>query len=191
MLTEASAGTINTGSLGGFTGGFNKTGVNPAAQWLQEQQNKDIEAQRSRMDQQKTLLGANQELYKDAILGEQATRLNMNDILDHQIQLQSAKSGSLQAQAVANKARSDLAFERGQILQSMGIRKTVLDATQNGGAGVTPLLLGHAGFMSPEEAQKEQSAVDSHKNSVALINQIYTRNAQLQTASQRLGHRQK
>jgi hypothetical protein len=174
--------------LGGFTGGFNKTGVNPAEQWLQEQQNRDIEAQKASMDQKKTLFGAYREMYNDDTLAEQATRASMNDFLNHEIQLQASKTGSLAAKAAADQAHSQFTFQNGQLLQSMAIRKSVLDASKNGGAGVTPLALGHAGFINPEQAQKEQAALDAYKANMAAGNQTFSNLAKLQTAGTRLAN---
>lgn len=174
--------------LGGFSGGFNHTGVNPAMQWLQSQQEKDIQAQQASMEQKKTLLGANQDLYKDAVLAQQATRLNMNDMLDHQIQLQAAKSGSAAARAAADQAHSQFTMQNAGILQTMAIRKTVMDASKGGGAGVTPLMLGNAGYMKPEEAQKEQAALDAYKANQQAGSQAFSTLAKLQTAGNRLAN---
>lgn len=174
------------GLLLGGLGAARNGGVNPALQWLQKQQENDIEAQKVNMDKQKTLLGANENMYKDAILGAQATRLNMNDILDHQIQVQAAKSGTLAAKAAADQAHANFALQNGQLLQSMAIRQGVLGALKTGGAGVQPVDLGRAGIMSPEEAQKEQGALNALKANIAVGNQTFNNLAKLQTAGYRL-----
>jgi hypothetical protein len=167
--------------LGGFSGGFNHTGVNPAADFLNKQIDRDIEGQRSRMDQQKTILGANEALYHDQVLANNATRINMNDLYDRQIQQNAQKLGTPAAKAAADAAHSDLALKNAGLLQQTAIRGAALQAIQRGGAGIDPITLGQAGFMNPEEAQKEQSAFDAHKAGIARINDLYSQANATQT----------
>lgn len=170
--------------LGGFTGGFNKTGVNPAADWLNGQITRDIEAQRSRLDQQKTLLGANQELYHDQLLANNATRINMNDIYGHQIDLAASKLGTPQAQAAADAAKSKLAFDSNKALQENAVRATALQAVQrSGGAGLSPLTLGQAGLIPLPEAQKEQESITRQKTAINNLNTLYSEANKEQTAT--------
>lgn len=162
--------------LGGFTGGFNKTGVNPASDWLNGQINRDIEGQKARMDQQKTILGANQELYHDQVLATNATRLNMLDLYDHKLQLAAAQLGTPAAKAAADAQHANYALEKANIVQSMAIRGGILQQIrQNGGKGLTPIALGHGNFMSPEEAQKEQASLDKQNQSIATAKDIFSK----------------
>lgn len=169
--------------LGGFTGGFNKTGVNPAADWLNSQINRDIDAQKSRLDQQKTIFGANQELYHDQVIANNATRINMNDIYDHKIQQAADQLGTPQAKANADAMHSDFAMKNSQLLQTNAIRATALQTLKNGGAGIDPITLQNAQLMSPEEATKEQTSINVQKQGISNINNLYDQANKEQTAA--------
>lgn len=148
-------GTKAATAIGLLLGGISSArtgGANPAMQFLSQQIDRDIAAQQANLDKKKTLLGANQDLYKDAILGHQATRLNMNEMLDHQIQLQAAKTGSQAAQAAADQAHSKFALENASLLQNMAMRKTALEQLNNPNSGADPAAL--VRYLVPEPHQK-------------------------------------
>lgn len=168
--------------LGGFTGGFNRTGANPAADWLNAQIGRDIEGQKARMDQQKTVLGANQELYHDQVLATNASRMNMNDIYDRQIQLAATKLGTPAAKAQADAQHSKFGLENAQLLQQNALRGAALQSIRRGGAGLDPITLGQAGFMTPEEAKKEQGSLEAQRAGVTRINDLYAQANKEQTA---------
>lgn len=168
--------------LGGISGGLNGTGVNPAAKFLQDQISRDIEAQKSSLDQKRTILGANRELYQDKQLAENATRMNMNDIYSHQIQLAASKIGTAQAKAAADAQSSKLGLENAQLLQSNSLRAATLKSIKSGGAGLDAITLANAGLMKPEEAQKEQSSIDAQKQAINNINSLYQQANKEQTA---------
>lgn len=118
--------------IGGFTGGFNKTGVNPAMDWLQKQQDRNIEAQKETLGQKKTLLGALQEKYHDNILAENQARVIQNGILSQQIGLAADANGTAQAKAAKDQAQYHLALESAASLQQSSIRSAALKAAQSG-----------------------------------------------------------
>lgn len=138
--------------LGGFSGGFNKTGVNPASEWLNKQIERDIEGQRGRMDQQKTILGANQELYRDQVLANNAARINMNDLYSHQIQQAADKLGTPQAKAAADAELSNRALQNSQLLEQSARRATALKAAANPNFNSPEILVP---ALVPAEHQKE------------------------------------
>jgi hypothetical protein len=167
--------------FGGFSQGISG-GSNPAADWLNKQIDRDIDAQRSRMDQQKTLLGANENLFHDQVLVNNATRVNMNDIYDHQIQLAASKLGTPQAQATADAMHSKFALENANLINQNALRATVLhSAGANGGQGLDAIDLAHAGLMNPEQAAKEQSSINAQKTAVDGARNIFKRYDQEQT----------
>jgi hypothetical protein len=166
--------------LGGLSGGLTGTGINPAQQWLNAQIERDIEGQKSRMDQQKTILGANQELYGDQNIALNMARTNMNDLYDRQIQQEATKLGTPAAKAAADAAHSQFAMANYQNLQQASIRQTAMQAIKNGGAGIDPVTLGHAGLMDPGEATKEQASLDKQKQSIATAKNIYAQLSKLQ-----------
>jgi len=159
--------------LGGFSGGLNKTGVNPAADFLNKQIDRDIQGQRDRMDQQKTILGANQSFYGDQVLTDNATRINMNDIYNNKLQMAASQLGTAQAKAAADAQSSQFAMQNNGLLQQNAIRASALQQMQGGGRGLSPAVLGQAGFMSPEEATKEEAAFQKQKVGIARINDLY------------------
>lgn len=173
--------------LGGFAGGFNHTGVNPAADWLNGQINRDIEAQRSSLDQKKTILGANQDLYHDQQLADNTTRMNMNDIYNHQIQLAANKLGTPQAKAAADQQSSKFALENANLLQQNAIRSSVLQQLKNGNTAIGAVDLVNADIIPKEyqeQALKEQGSVDAQKNAIQSVQSLYNRlNAEQSSAN--------
>lgn len=161
------------GLMLGGAGAHSTGGVNMAQQFLGQQIDRDISAQQSRMEQQKTLLGANQALYHDKVLALNQTKLNMNDILDRQIQMNAAKVGTPQAKAIADQQSANFKIQNAALLQQSAIRSSVLKNIQSGNPSVNGIDLGHAGLVPPEEAAKEQKEVDAYKNTVASINSLF------------------
>lgn len=172
--------------FGGLSGGLNHTGVNPASEWLNNQINRDIQGQRERLDQQKTVLGANQSLYNDQIMANNATRINMNDLYDQKMKLAATKLGTPQAQQAYDDQSSQWKLKNAQLLQQNAIRGTVLQGLKNGSSAITPRALGMAQFMTPEEAQKEQASVDKQNQSIATAKNIFTQLNDLQKPSHAL-----
>ena len=171
--------------LGGFAAGFGHTN-NPAMDFLNNQINRDIEAQKMNMDKQHNLMSANQALYHDQILANNATRMNLNDIYSHEIQQNAAKLGTAAAIANADKALSAFALQNANLLQQNAIRATAMHAIETqGGAGLTPMHLGNAGLIPMEQATKEQSAYDSKRAAIVNGNKAYD-NAQQQNVWQKV-----
>lgn len=117
--------------LGGFSSAFTGGG-NPAMEFLNKQIDRDIQAQESRLGQQKTLLGANQEMFHDQTVAANMTRVNMNDIYDHKIQLAAAKLGTPQAKAAADMAHAKFAMENAGLLQQSALRGAALNGAMTG-----------------------------------------------------------
>ena len=138
------------------------------------------------MDQQKTLLGANQQLFQDQTISNNATRMQMNDIYDHQIRLEAAKLGTPQAQAAADAQHSQFAMQNAQLLQQNAMRGAVLNQMKQGGAGITPTQLGQVGFMPNEQATKEQASIDKQNQSIQTVQNIYAQMKKEQTLGNEL-----
>jgi len=117
--------------LGGFSTPFTGQG-NPAMDMLQKQIDRDINAQISRKDQQKTLIGANEAALHDHIMAVNQTRVNMNDIMAHKIELEAAKIGTPQAIATAKIASSKFALDNAGLIQSNAMRAAALNGASNG-----------------------------------------------------------
>lgn len=159
--------------LGGLSTPFTHQG-NPAAEFLSQQIDRDIDAQKSRVGQQKSIYEANQNLYHDQVLANNATRINMNDLYDRQVQQAADKLGTPAAKARADQLHSAFAMQNAGLLQQNAIRATVLHSVQQGGAGLDAIDLSHAGLMSPEQAEKEQASVNAQKTAVDATKALFT-----------------
>jgi hypothetical protein len=174
-LENMGAGQKIATAIGMLLGGASShvTGTNPAADFLNKQIERDISAQREGLEQKKTLLGANQALFRDNLTAENQTRINMNDIYDHQIQLAASKLGTPQAKANADAAHSKFAMENAQLLQQNAMRATVMGHLQQGGSGVNAIDLANAGIIPQQEAIKEQASLDAQKTAIAKTQELY------------------
>lgn len=161
------------GMLFGGIGSARTGAPNYAVDFLNKQIERNIAAQQSRMDQQKTLLGANEELYKDKTNALTATRINMTDAMMHQAQLAAAQQGTPTADAIYKQKAADWTFQRSQLMNQMAMRDAVLKAAANGNSAITAQHLVAAGIMNPEQAAKEQGAVNGAKQKVAQANNLF------------------
>lgn len=175
-VENMSTGSKVASAIGMLLGGASSsvTGRNPAADFLKQQIDRDIAAQSSRQDQQKTLLGANQALFHDNVMAMNQTRINMNDIYDHQIQLAASKLGTPQAKANADAKHAQFAIENAALLQQNAMRSTVMNHLKQGGSDVNAIDLANAGLIPKEEAVKEQSSIDAQKTAIAKTRELYS-----------------
>lgn len=103
--------------IGGFGGGFSGTGNNPAQNWLNAQQDKDIQAQQQTIENKKTVLGAYQQLFNDNNTAVNATRISDNNKQMIQAKQIADQLGTAQAQANYN------AFAGKKILENAALTK--------------------------------------------------------------------
>lgn len=103
--------------IGGFGGGFSGTGNNPAMNYLNAQIGRDIEAQKSRMDQQKTIYGAYHQLYGDSAAANAATKASMLDIYSHKANQIADQLGTPQAKVNAAALGANAALEKSKAFQ--------------------------------------------------------------------------
>lgn len=153
--------------LGGFSSAFTHQG-NPAMDFLNKQIDRDISAQQSRIDQQKTLLGANRERFHDQVMQVNQTHINMNDMLAHKIQLAAAQQGTAQAKQNADAATSQLMMESDAYRRQNAQRATALQGLQTG-TGTPEQLIP---FLVPQEHQKEALKEIAQARSAATNHQF-------------------
>lgn len=166
-MESRSTGQKIANGIGLFLGGLGQGligGNNPAQDWLNNQIDRDISAQKANLDKKKTLLGANQEMFKDSVLANNATRVNMNDIYDHQIQNEAAKLGTAQAKAAADMAHSKFALENAQLLNQSSMRATALHAAASGGAGLADPSVLVPALVPPEHQKQVFSEIEAAQN---------------------------
>ncbi len=157
--------------LGGAGAGAGRP--NPGAEFLNKQIDRDIAGQQATMDQRKTLLGANQAIFHDQLLAQNQTRVNMNDIYDHQIQMAAANLGTPQAKAQADAAHSNFAIQNASLVQENALRKTVMDHLQNGGGGINAIDLAKAKMMPEGDAIKEQASIDAQNMAIQKTRELF------------------
>lgn len=165
--------------LGGFASA--RTGHNAAMDVINKQIDRDIESQRANQDTKKTLLGANQALYHDQQITDNQTRVNMNDIYDHKIQLAASQQGTPQAKAAADAAHAQFAIQNNQLLQQNAIRAAVMGRMHQGGSGLSAIDLQNAGLIPPADADKEQKSIDAQKRAIANTTELFNKMDQEQT----------
>lgn len=119
--------------LGGFTGGFSGTGNNPAANWLKDQQEKDIAAQIKNQDNEKTVYGAYRDLYGDDRAAILATKSSWNDYMIHKTAELAQKLGTPQAQVGAEQTISKFLSDKQDALTKAAY---LIGARRSGGTGV-------------------------------------------------------
>jgi len=165
-LNEMGTGSKIATGIGLLLGGFAsaRTGNNAALQMLQKRIDQNIEAQKLNSDKQRNLIAANRDLYGDQIIGDNQTKINMNDMLDHEIQLAAAQQGTQQAKINAQNAHFQLAAQSNGLLQQNAMRASVLQQLQNGGASdpATRLRLYQAaGMITPEQYAQGNKELES------------------------------
>lgn len=134
---------------GGFTQGFTHGAVgNAASDWLNNQMNRDIDAQKTNSQNQHTLWGAYQSLYGDSNIADKLARASMDDVYTHQFNLLNAKMGTPQAQATRDALVSKLQSDRQQQL---------IDAAKYRAANFGPIP--QTGNAQPQGGQAPQSQI--------------------------------
>lgn len=128
-------GKIATGIgllLGGFSGGLNRTGVNPAAEWLGAQINRDIDSQKANQNTKLNVYNGYLDQYKNAAVAEQMTRATQMGIYASKIRQAAAQAGTPLAIANGNLAASELEQKMIPLVQNAHL--TAQLAAFNGGA---------------------------------------------------------
>lgn len=110
-------------ALGLFLGGLGQIngGSNPALDYLNRQIDRDIDAQKSRVDQAKTIYGAYRDLYGDGQTTYNATKASLLDILAHQSDQVAAQLATPLAQANNMKLKSAIAIDKNKALRDAAI----------------------------------------------------------------------
>lgn len=104
--------------LGGMGG---KGNGNVAQDFLNNQINRDIDAQKARMDQQRTVYGAYHQLYGDSVATNNATKASMLDIYTHKANQLAAQMATPQAAQAAMQFGANAAIEKSKLLQEAAV----------------------------------------------------------------------
>lgn len=163
-----SSGQKVTSAIGLFLGGLGTPfgGHNYAMDFLNKQIDRDIDAQKNRMDQQKNIFGAYHQLYGDSLATYNATKATMFDIYQGKLRQAAASLGTPQAQANYLKASTQLAVERSKALQDAAVDLATLPGTRankpntlpgSQGAQSSPQGQGHGASSSWNESGEERT----------------------------------
>lgn len=173
--------------LGGLGGAL--TGQeNPALKMINLQIDRDIEAQKANLGKKKSLLEFNQQEYGNLRDAADATRIQMNDLVSHQLKVAAAKSMDPLAKARALQAVGKLEADNANMAATLTARNTVLSG--KGIDQIAPELKVTYGM--PEgpaktEAMKQlkdmQEAVSLRDDALEAFDKI----TKLQTLGSRLG----
>lgn len=133
-------------------------GHNYAYEFLNKQIDRDIDAQKSRHEQQKTIWGAYHALYGDQVVANNMTKVAALDNLTHQTNQVAAQLGTAQAKQNANSFAAKAALERNQLLINSAGRLGTLQA--GGGAPGQTAAPGTPGAMSaPKEKRQLEEGI--------------------------------
>lgn len=107
--------------LGGVGAGQLHSTDNPALRFLNSQIDRDIDAQKSRINNQRTVLGAYNDLYGEGVTANNLTRASLLDIYGHKAQLLADKLGTSQAKVNAQQLGANIAIEKSKLLQESAV----------------------------------------------------------------------
>lgn len=112
-------------------------GPNPALTFLNQQIDRDVDAQKAELGKSHTLLSAYQKQYGDDVIAENMTRATLANQLSDKIALSAAQNGSQQADAAKLMAQSELMRNNLPLVNAAASRKMIMDAQGGQGQGQT------------------------------------------------------
>ncbi len=116
--------------LGGMGAGKLGSTDNPALRFLNQQIDRDIEGQKARINNQKTVLGAYEHLYGEGVASNNLTKASLLDIYSHKAQLLADKLGTPQAKVNAQQLAANVALEKSKSLQEAAVSLPTLPGTR-------------------------------------------------------------
>lgn len=134
--------------IGGFTQGYHG-GNNAASDWLNNQINKDIDAQKNAQDVNKTVYGAYRDLYGDSKAATAATKASMADIYAQMGKQIALKYGTQNAMIAAQNLANTAASATPKLLKEGAVDLTNLPGGRGMGAPAP------AGGHTPQGAKKQ------------------------------------
>ncbi len=114
-----SSGAKASTAIGLFLGGFGTPfgGTNYAMDFLNKQIDRDIDAQKSRSDQQKTILGAYEHLYGQGVAATNATKATLLDAYKNKVDQIAVQLGTPQAAQKALQFGNEAAIQKMKLIQ--------------------------------------------------------------------------
>lgn len=133
--SKDTSGKILTGIgilLGGLGGGIAHTGKNAVMDFISQQIDRDIDAQKANIGTKKTLLEANLRQFGNLRDATEMTRVMLKDAVGVDMAKAAAKASSPMAQATAQEALGKLHMETAPVLQGLAMRKAMMGMQQGG-----------------------------------------------------------
>jgi hypothetical protein len=166
--------------LGGIGAGLTRTS-NPVLDFLNQQIDRDIAAQKDNLGKSENLLNANLRQFGNLRDATDMTRVMQSDIISNQLKEAAAKAQSPMAKARALQAAGALDQAAAPVLSQMAMRKTLLSGMNSGQLSpehvirmIVPQGEQSAAYKELQEAQKLVSARDNVLSAFDKLNQINT-----------------
>lgn len=160
--------------LGGFAGINGQ--ANPVMGFINQQIDRDIDAQKAELGKNENLLSANMRQFGNLRDATDMTRLMQVDIVKNQLAEAAAKTQDSMAKARAQQAIGQLDMQAAPIMSQLAMRKTLSQqATPQGQGGAPQMdpaskirLMGMSGIINPEQ----QTAATKELSNAEAINNI-------------------
>lgn len=125
--------------LGGF--GSNGTDNNVGLKILNDNINRDIDAQKTELGKKENLLSANLRQFGNLRDATEMTRVQINDIVSNQLRQAAAQAATPMAQSAAMQAKGKLDAENAQMMGNIAMRRSLLNSPTSGGQQRPELLI--------------------------------------------------
>lgn len=176
--SQSTVQRISTGIgliLGGMGAGLTG-GPNLAAQMLQQNIDRDIDAQKTNLGKQVTLYSANLSRMQNAREALSATRAQMMDMASMKLKASAATAQDPLAKARALKAAGELDQQTAAMRGSQAMRMTMLSGVRSGQVGpdqaVQFLIPADQRPAATKELQEAQEAVKARSNALNAFDQV-------------------
>lgn len=163
---------------------------NPVIKMFNQEIDRDIDAQKANLGKTEGLLHMNMQDFGNLKDATEMTRLQLGDIINHQIKMAAAKSADPIAQARGLQAASQLEAQRAPQAQELAISRTLFSGGPNGQPKVQdPALFVKYRVPAPQqaEANKELSEATTLKQKQRDLLDAFDKVSQLQTPGNRIG----
>lgn len=168
--------------IGIILAGFNPTASpNAAIEFLNQNMNRNLQAQRAELGKKENLLSANMKQFGNMRDATDMTRVMQADMVSNMLKQTAAKSASPLAQANALKIAGQLDMQAAPVMSQIAMRRTLIGGMQSGQVSPDKIV----NFMVPEhqradavkelsKAQDMQAAKDNLLSAFDQLNQVDT-----------------
>lgn len=148
-------------AIGMILAGFNPTNnPNAAINFLKHQMDQSMEAQKQNLQSSHNLLSANLAQYKNLTDATMATRLQMNEMMQHKLAAAGAQAKTEGAKFAAESAQSQLAHDALPLAQTLQMRQALMSLNnmgENKPFGSVGRAIQQVRLLNPEAAKEMES----------------------------------